>query len=319
MRQSEEKESGMYVLRTTTKFLAASVDERFLLHPAVCQIYSIYYCRFRSQGVMVSSYYPSSTHSNTNVSLMALVAVLFTSALVVQSLQPHQQQSRRSALVSVGSAVLSTVTVAKPRNAFATTEEAGAKMKFQRYPKLRFIAALGDPSASSGAGAKGWGLWRDDPGPQGEYLRDYDRKLSATGKAPAGWTLDRDNVWIEEHGLVMPSPGDLPRKSYNLKTKETLDYKRYLVTGAREVTTVLTVHEDGQWELAKGSLYDVTHLPCRSAVYTPTSGGVPGSCVPTANDQASFPVQPGKPMPNLAGQCSKQDYAVLFVLGEEAL
>ena len=42
----------------------------------------------------------------------------------------------------------------------------------------------------------------------------------------------------------------------------------YIVTGAREVTTQLTVHDDGRWEVAEGSLYDVTHLPCRSALYT---------------------------------------------------
>ena len=227
-----------------------------------------------------------------------------------------QQQTRRAAILSVGSAALSLSTFAQPLIPVAAAAD---EAKFQRYPQLRFIAALGDPSASSGDGAAEWGLWRDDPGPRGVYLRDYDRKLAATGKAPNGWLLDRDNVWIEEHGLVMPSPGDLPRKSYDRATKETLDYKRYIVTGDREVTTVLTVREGGQWELAKGSLYDVTHLPCRSAVYTPSPGGPAGSCIPTASDQASFPVKPGKPMPNLAGQCAKQDYAVLFVLGEEVL
>ena len=41
---------------------------------------------------------------------------------------------------------------------------ASAQGKFTRYPSIRFIAALGDPKASSGTGAETWGLWRDDPG-----------------------------------------------------------------------------------------------------------------------------------------------------------
>ena len=56
-----------------------------------------------------------------------------------------------------------------------------------RYPSIRFIAALGDPSASSGTGAEHWGLWRDDPGPRGVFLKDYDRRLGANDNvAPAG-------------------------------------------------------------------------------------------------------------------------------------
>ena len=49
-----------------------------------------------------------------------------------------------------------------------------------------------------------------------------------------------------------------------------------------QVTTVLTVHKDGRWELDKGTLYDVTHLPCRSARYTPAAPATPaGTCAPT--------------------------------------
>ena len=49
---------------------------------------------------------------------------------------------------------------------------------------------------------------------------------------------------------------------------------QYLVTGGREVETVLTVHPDQRWELADGAkLYDVTHLPCRAARYKPANGG----------------------------------------------
>lgn len=238
------------------------------------------------------------------------------------STSPRQEQNRRAAMLSIPSLLIGTAaattaaTTLNPDAALADDPDS-TEMKFQRYPQIRFIAALGDPKASSGTGADKWGLWRDDPGPRGVYLRDYDRKFK-DGVAPGGWTLDKDSIWIEEHGLVMPSPGDLPKRSLRKSTKESLPYKRYVVTGDREVTTVLTLHDDGRWELAKGSLYDVTHLPCRSARYTPASGS--GSCVPTAEDQSVFPVKPGAAMPNLANSaCDKQDYAVLFVLGEEVL
>jgi hypothetical protein len=81
---------------------------------------------------------------------------------------------------------------------------------------------------------------------------------------------------------------------------------------------VLTVHSrdrDGQqrWQLDKGvTLYDVTHLPCRSARYTPASGNSP--CSPAAAPRGRFPVSPGAAMPAVEG-CNKQDYAVLFVIG----
>jgi hypothetical protein len=91
----------------------------------------------------------------------------------------------------------------------------------------------------------------------------------------------------------------------------------YIVTGAREVTTQLTVHDDGRWEVAEGSLYDVTHLPCRSALYT--AGGT-RPCSPAAErcaDRKLFPVRPGAKMPQVAG-CAARDHAVLFVVGIEA-
>lgn len=259
-----------------------------------------------------------------------LVAVLAIAALPVahglSGTPPRQQhhQSRRAAMLSLPSILIGTAAAATTAATSLTPDAALAddggstKMTFQRYPQIRFIAALGDPKASSGTGADTWGLWRDDPGPRGVYLRDYDRKLAKDGVAPGGWTLDRDSIWIEEHGLVMPSPGDLAKRSYRKSTKESLPYKRYVVTGDREVTTVLTLHDDGRWELAEGTLYDVTHLPCRSARYTPASGS--GSCIPSADDQKLFPVKPASVMPNLfSSGCAKQDYAVLFVLGEQVL
>ena len=123
--------------------------------------------------------------------------------------------------------------------------------------------------------------------------------------------------------LIMEAPAPLPAKHLDPDDKtRVLPSKSYVVTGDREVTTVLTVHADGRWELAKGTLYDVTHLPCRSARYTPAAapprelGTKPGACSPSAADQGQFPVRPGAAMPAVPG-CTKQDYAVLFVLGEE--
>merc|ERR1711924_58303 len=167
------------------------------------------------------------------------------------------------------------------------------------------MGALGDPDASSGTGADKWGLWRLDPGPRGVPLRDYEKKLERPGnlryQAPAGWTFDPSSWWVEEHGLIMETPEALPLE------------KRYLVTGGRETTSVLTVRNDGSWELSKGKLYDVTHLPCRSAVYTSAEGAV---CRPAREQEAFFPVKPGAKMPKLDG-CNTQDWAVLFVTGAD--
>ena len=46
---------------------------------------------------------------------------------------------------------------------------------FKRIP-TQFIAALGDPAATSGSGAQSWGLWRRDPGPRGVWLVKYWRR-----------------------------------------------------------------------------------------------------------------------------------------------
>lgn len=142
------------------------------------------------------------------------------------------------------------------------------------------------------------------------YLRDYERRLGSKGNvAPAGWTFDPADWWVEEHGLIMSTPEPLPRKGLDRDTRAVLPEKKYVVTGDREVTTVLTVREDGGWELEKGSLYDVTHLPCRSAAYRGKA------CAPGNANLRDFPVKPGAAMPAISG-CDKQDYAVLFVLGE---
>ena len=216
--------------------------------------------------------------------------------------------SRRFALSTLSTAVLTSLL---PNAALADTDTTTTKKRqYQRYPSIRFIAALGDPASSSGNGAETWGLWRDDPGPRGVYLKDYDRRLgSKDNVAPAGWKFDPTDWWVEEHGLIMSTPEPLPRKSLNKDTKEIIPQKSYIVTGDREVTSILTVRDNGSWELEKGSLYDVTHLPCRSAAYTGKT------CAPGNANLRDFPVKPGAEMPGING-CSKQDYAVLFVLGE---
>ena len=207
-------------------------------------------------------------------------------------------------------ATLSTLSTALLMPKIASAADEKPKRSFRRYPSIRFISALGDPKSSSGTGSELWGLWRDDPGPRGVYLKDYERRLKSNNNvAPAGWTFDPTDWWVEEHGLIMSTPEPLPRKSINKDTKEIVAEKQYVVTGDREVTTVLTVRDNGTWELEKGTLYDVTHLPCRSAAYRGDT------CAPQNADLKSFPVKPGAEMPVIKG-CEKQDYAVLFVLGE---
>ena len=129
--------------------------------------------------------------------------------------------SRRAALSAAGGALplalgvvndCRRITQAVQQQAAAS--ETGAARPFQRVPKAfgtEFIAALGDPGASSGVGADQWGRWRDDPGPRGVLLRDYEAKvLRNGGVAPAGWQLDENAWWLEEFGRVMPSTGPLP-------------------------------------------------------------------------------------------------------------
>ena len=170
--------------------------------------------------------------------------------------------------------------------------------------RTQFIAALGAPDANAGSGAQDWGLWPVDPGPRGVPLNRYDR-LEADGfVARAGWTFDRRDWWLEEYGRIMEAP------------QFPLPPGQYLVTGDRAVTTTLTVYEadesgDQRWELGDdATLYDVTHLGCRSARYTSEDG----ACTPANAPREAFRVAPGAEMPPVEG-CSKQDYAVVFVIG----
>ena len=181
----------------------------------------------------------------------------------------------------------------------------GAKTKFKRVP-TQFIAARGDPRANSGGGAQSWGLWSVDPGPRGVPLGRFGQLQSAGGVAPEGWKFDRKDWWLEEHGLIMEQP-TFP-----------IAPGKYMVTGDREVTTVLTIQSaekngDRRWGLDDhATLFDVTHLRCRAARYAPSAGDA--SCSPTNAQKAAFPVAPGDKMPPVAG-CKHQDYAVLIVIG----
>jgi hypothetical protein len=191
--------------------------------------------------------------------------------------------------------------------AFGQSAQAAGKAptKFKRIP-TQFIAALGDPHAKSGNGAQSWGLWSQDPGPRGVQLDQYERLKAAGGVAPARWKFDSTDWWMEEHGLIMEKP-DFP-----------LPAGKYMVTGDREVTAALTIYpkdKDGnqRWELADGAtLWDVTHLGCRSGRYTSGARGS-NACTPANAKQSAFPVIPGGPMPAVEG-CNKQDYQVLIVI-----
>jgi len=176
-------------------------------------------------------------------------------------------------------------------------------MRFQRI-STQFIAASDNPEANSGSGAQSWGLWVVDPGPRGVRLSSFAQMKATGGVAPAGWKFDATHWWLEEHGLIMEPP------------VFPLPPGKYLVTGDREVTAVLTIHPadadgDSRWELCDhATLYDVTHLPCRAARYTSKSSE--GS--PANVQKDAFPVAPGGMMPAVEG-CEKKDYAVIFVIG----
>ncbi|MFT5113367.1 MAG: hypothetical protein ACI8P9_002698 [Parasphingorhabdus sp.] len=180
------------------------------------------------------------------------------------------------------------------------------RSRFQAVSPSHYIAVLADPDAKSGNNAETWGYWPLDPGPRGVKLKNYDDLLASDGVAPAKWQFDSSAWWVEENGLIMEAP-DFPLPS-----------GEYLVTGGRQVLSALKVYpvdENGnqRWELEHGaSIYDVTHLGCRSALYTPLS--TEQMCTPENVPRDVFRVTPGEPMPDVAG-CHKQDYAVLIVVG----
>ncbi len=65
------------------------------------------------------------------------------------------------------------------------------------------------PVKADAACAGEWGIWHVDPGPRGVQLSDYARLEKAGGVAPAKWKFDKNDWWLEEHGLIMEKP-DFP-------------------------------------------------------------------------------------------------------------
>lgn len=182
---------------------------------------------------------------------------------------------------------------------------ASAEQKLLRID-TQYIAALGDPQATAGDDAQTWGLWPVDPGPRGLRIASYAELTRRGGLAPAGWRFDAAAWWLEEHGLIMEAP------------RFPVPPGRYVVTGGRAVTAILTVdppNAQGRqaWSLADGAtIHDVTHLGCRAALYTPRAAGA--SCTPDRTPVQVVPMEPGRAMPVVEG-CSKQEYHVLIVIG----
>jgi len=211
-------------------------------------------------------------------------------------------QDRRAARIAwPGLAIAALLALLPP--AFAADDY---RSRFKPVP-TQYIAALADPQATFGDNAQTWGLWRVDPGPRGVRLDDYDELLAANGVAPANWRFDESGWWLEENGLIMEAP-EFP-----------LPPGEYLVTGGRKVLSALIVHPpdehgNSRWELEHGAtLHDVTHLGCRSALYTPANAA--DACTPRNAPRNAFRVAPGAAMPPVAG-CDKQDYSVLIVIGK---
>ncbi|TKB67147.1 MAG: hypothetical protein E8D47_05000 [Nitrospira sp.] len=100
----------------------------------------------------------------------------------------------------LATALLVTITaVAQPVHAAG-----GGQTKFKRI-STQFIAALGDPGATSGSGAQSWGLWPLDPGPRGVELNHYQRLKDAGGVAPARWQFDVQQGRSERRGEAYAS------------------------------------------------------------------------------------------------------------------
>ena len=180
---------------------------------------------------------------------------------------------------------------------------ASAQVKVRRV-KSQYIAALADPNATSGTGAEAWGIWTEDPGPKGIWLRFYKLLRKAGDLAPSGWRFDIDDWWLDENGLIMDAP------------KFPIPPGQYYVTNGEEHISLLTIehpNQNGQqnWSLSDGkTIQNVTHGPCRSARYIPTNGS--GSCTPETISLDQFPLKLGEKLPEVRN-CVKKDYAVLIV------
>lgn len=177
--------------------------------------------------------------------------------------------------------------------------------KFRRIP-FQYIAALAPENATSGTGAETWGLWREDPGPIGVWLKQYKELRKAGDIGPTGWQFDVDDWWLDENGLIMKAP------------QFPMPAGQYLVSNGEHHISVLTVNSadaEGRqsWSLDGGkTIANVTHGPCRSSRYRPQ--GDSASCTPDNASQSVFPLAPGESPPSVTG-CQKKDYAVLIVFG----
>ena len=181
-------------------------------------------------------------------------------------------------------------------------------VEYKRIP-TQYIAALAPDGATSGTGAETWGLWREDPGPIGVWLRFYKKLREVGGIGPTGWRFDIDDWWLDENGLIMKAP-DFPMPA-----------GQYYVTNGERHISLLTVEapdENGSqgWSLSDDkTIAHVTHGPCRSARYTPE--GETATCSPENANQNVFPLAPGDSPPPVTG-CHKKEYAVLIVFGRPA-
>src|SRR5665213_3506502 len=136
----------------------------------------------------------------------------------------HLVPSLSRPLLSMGSLMLLAAGLQQPIHASDVDLS-----KFRILIEPQYIAALGDPGATSGNSAQSWGLWSQDPGPRGCKLDLYPQLKAAGGVAPSQWKFDAADWWLEEHGLIMEKP-TFP-----------LAPGKYLVTGDRKVTSVLTI------------------------------------------------------------------------------
>ena len=75
------------------------------------------------------------------------------------------------------------------------------------------------------------GLWKEDPGPIGVWLRLYQTLQKAGNLAPAGWRFDIDDWWLDENGLIMKAP-EFP-----------IPAGQYFVTNGEEHFSLLTIEE----------------------------------------------------------------------------
>jgi len=92
----------------------------------------------------------------------------------------HLVPSLSRPLLSMGSLMLLAAGLQQPIHASDVDLS-----KFRILIEPQYIAALGDPGATSGNSAQSWGLWSQDPGPRGCKLDLYPQLKAAGGVAPS--------------------------------------------------------------------------------------------------------------------------------------